>query len=417
LFQPGSAGAANRQARINKVSELRQREMIYTFYSFKGGVGRSMALSNVAEFLYSRGASVLIVDWDLEAPGLESFFFPPNDIRSFEARSRVGLIDYLDQYRRQYDAIRPKGTFQDAVAELRPVEKFLYPIHPAGPNNPNGGELWLFPAGWRASRKNTQENGIPFDDRFPKYAATVQDFGWSDFYTRYEGQAFFDWFRERLLAGPPAGSKLSEESPQRGFDVILIDSRTGVTEVGGVCTRQLADVVVSFCAPNYQNLSGAERMSESFAPEDLISARGGRSLEVVVIPARVDEAGETDAQNRFREQFEKSIKTPAALQESISSSWQLLLPYITKYAYQESLAIAAADSNQKLEQAYKRLASHLVLLAPSDSRNQRSAKGAAAKLHLVCGCRRGDHLGVEESSSWRRAYAGHGGSRISGRFA
>lgn len=50
--------------------------MIYTFYSFKGGVGRSMALSNVAEFLYSRGARVLMVDWDLEAPGLESFFFP-----------------------------------------------------------------------------------------------------------------------------------------------------------------------------------------------------------------------------------------------------------------------------------------------------------------------------------------------------
>lgn len=30
--------------------------MIYTFYSFKGGVGRSMALANVAEFLCSRGA-------------------------------------------------------------------------------------------------------------------------------------------------------------------------------------------------------------------------------------------------------------------------------------------------------------------------------------------------------------------------
>src|SRR5260370_4632282 len=49
--------------------------MIYTFYSFKGGVGRSMALANVAEWLYLQGLRVVMVDWDLEAPGLETFFF------------------------------------------------------------------------------------------------------------------------------------------------------------------------------------------------------------------------------------------------------------------------------------------------------------------------------------------------------
>ena len=48
--------------------------MICTFYSFKGGSGCSMALSNVAELLYRRGLNVLIVDFDLEAPGLEYFF-------------------------------------------------------------------------------------------------------------------------------------------------------------------------------------------------------------------------------------------------------------------------------------------------------------------------------------------------------
>ncbi|HYE71696.1 MAG TPA: P-loop NTPase, partial [Blastocatellia bacterium] len=46
--------------------------MIYTFYSYKGGVGRSMALANVAEWLYRQGLRVVIIDWDLEAPGLES---------------------------------------------------------------------------------------------------------------------------------------------------------------------------------------------------------------------------------------------------------------------------------------------------------------------------------------------------------
>ena len=47
---------------------------IVTFYAYKGGVGRSMALANVAVLLARRGLRVLAVDWDLEAPGLERYF-------------------------------------------------------------------------------------------------------------------------------------------------------------------------------------------------------------------------------------------------------------------------------------------------------------------------------------------------------
>ena len=44
-----------------------------TFYSFKGGVGRTMALVNVGAQLARMGRKVLLVDFDLEAPGLETF--------------------------------------------------------------------------------------------------------------------------------------------------------------------------------------------------------------------------------------------------------------------------------------------------------------------------------------------------------
>jgi cellulose biosynthesis protein BcsQ len=44
---------------------------ISTFYSFKGGVGRSLALANIATELVIRGKRVLIVDFDLEAPEYE----------------------------------------------------------------------------------------------------------------------------------------------------------------------------------------------------------------------------------------------------------------------------------------------------------------------------------------------------------
>ncbi len=43
---------------------------ITTFYSFKGGVGRSLLLANVGALLAQKAAPVLLWDLDLEAPGL-----------------------------------------------------------------------------------------------------------------------------------------------------------------------------------------------------------------------------------------------------------------------------------------------------------------------------------------------------------
>jgi MinD-like ATPase involved in chromosome partitioning or flagellar assembly len=45
------------------------RGKIVTFYSYKGGVGRTMAMANAGAFLAAAGKKVLLVDWDLEAPG------------------------------------------------------------------------------------------------------------------------------------------------------------------------------------------------------------------------------------------------------------------------------------------------------------------------------------------------------------
>ncbi|HCU92521.1 MAG TPA: hypothetical protein DHU96_07160, partial [Actinobacteria bacterium] len=47
---------------------------VVTFYSFKGGTGRTMALANVAWILAANGKRVLAADWDLESPGLHRFF-------------------------------------------------------------------------------------------------------------------------------------------------------------------------------------------------------------------------------------------------------------------------------------------------------------------------------------------------------
>jgi MinD-like ATPase involved in chromosome partitioning or flagellar assembly len=49
---------------------------IITFYSYKGGAGRTMALANAACLLAAAGNNVLVIDWDLEAPGLHRYLHP-----------------------------------------------------------------------------------------------------------------------------------------------------------------------------------------------------------------------------------------------------------------------------------------------------------------------------------------------------
>src|ERR1700704_1429645 len=69
---------------------------IFTFYSYKGGTGRSMALANVAWVLASSGKRVLAIDWDLEAPGLHRYFEPFLTDKGLERSS--GIIDFVRDF-------------------------------------------------------------------------------------------------------------------------------------------------------------------------------------------------------------------------------------------------------------------------------------------------------------------------------
>lgn len=70
---------------------------VCTFYSFKGGVGRSMAVANVASLLAKWGFSILIVDFDLEAPGIEHYFTKYSLQGS--PKQMAGLVDLVLAYR------------------------------------------------------------------------------------------------------------------------------------------------------------------------------------------------------------------------------------------------------------------------------------------------------------------------------
>jgi hypothetical protein len=182
------------------------------------------------------------------------------------------------------------------------------------------------------------------------YAAAVQSFDWADFYASYDGEAYFDWMRDEL---------------ETMADVVLIDSRTGVTEMGGVCTRHLADVVVSLCAPNRQNLQGLVDMLRSFRRTSLIAARG-RPLELMVVPTRIENS-EITLLNAFATEFTKRLDefTPETFRRSQRTFWELRVPYVPRYAYAEALVVGASDTSVDLERAYKALTAHMLMLAPA----------------------------------------------------
>lgn len=184
-----------------------------TFYSYKGGVGRSMALANVAAHLASIGRRVVMVDFDLEAPGLDSF-------EEFDvAPGTEGLVEYVCDY---LENGRPTAV-QDFVREVQPKKK------DDGKTRAErlDGKLWLMTSGAKNELYNKKRLSI----------------NWADLYERHSGAHFFENFKADI-----------EDTFKP--DYVLIDSRTGLTDVGGVCTLHLPDLVVLLFALNEQNLQG-----------------------------------------------------------------------------------------------------------------------------------------------------------------
>src|ERR1035438_2215790 len=82
------------------MSQEQAKATFITFYSFKGGVGRSMALINTAGILAGRrGFRVLVLDLDLEAPGLSYLNPELPDVSPAEAQPQLplqpGFVDLL----------------------------------------------------------------------------------------------------------------------------------------------------------------------------------------------------------------------------------------------------------------------------------------------------------------------------------
>jgi cellulose biosynthesis protein BcsQ len=309
--------------------------VIVTFYSYKGGVGRSMALANVADLLARSGLKVLLVDFDLEAPGLESFF----PIAHEQVRGHEGLLDLLLAFKFSMSTAASDSTERGAFRQL---DRFVTTVYPA---REDGGCIDLMPAGQRAS-----------EAQMSRYGEELRRFDWADFYFSWSGELFFEWFRK------VAGER---------YDVVLVDSRTGVTETGGVCTYQLADTVVALCAPNVQNVDGTEAMVRHFLSPAVRAARADRPLNLLVVPARVDQE-DAALRSTFQQRFEARFARfqPDELARHGLASWDLQVPYDPRYAFDEQVITDPSRGAERagLAAAYGRLLAGVALLAPEGSK-------------------------------------------------
>ncbi|MBS4097374.1 MAG: tetratricopeptide repeat protein [Sulfuricella sp.] len=192
------------------------------FYSYKGGVGRTLALANIARLLAAEeGKKVVVMDFDLEAPGLDHFdVFRPDG----EKRKNKKTYPHLDGFAEYVQSCRA-GNIPETLGGY---------FHPCQGMEGDKGKVYLMPAGRRGSAAHD----------------AILKLDWTKFYAQENGYKLMENLRGHIE---------DEIKP----DYVLMDARTGLSEMGGIATHQLADTVVLLFNLNRQNLEGTQRVHDS----------------------------------------------------------------------------------------------------------------------------------------------------------
>ena len=303
---------------------------VVTFYSYKGGTGRSLALSNVAWILASAGKRVLVMDWDLEAPGLHRYFKP--FLIDHELAGSDGLMDLIDNY--ATEAIRPPAEGEPLAPDwwkpLADFENYVLAVDFDG--FPPGGRIDLLPAGRQSDT----------------YAVKVSAFNWQNFYDRLGGGGFLE--EVRSLA-------------RQRYDYVLVDSRTGVSDTAGISTAQMPDSLVVCFTYNNQSIKGAAAVAASARATQAalslerarrLQARSDGSLEdtpapfrIFPIPMRVHD-GERDrleSRRGFARAVFGGLLDPQAIPNPSQYWSEVEVPHKLHYAYEEVLAPLMEDAH------------------------------------------------------------------------
>lgn len=195
-----------------KTVENHGKAKVVTFYSYKGGVGRTTALALTALQIAREGNKVVTIDLDLEAPGLSTLLGQEQGVDY----PRYGVADYLLECEK-YD-------------EYLDLDDYIYPVVSKNLLGMTGGELLVM------------------------QAADLSDHDYENYYTKlsrldFNGPVFMSGYN-------PINRLLENINRQYAPDYIFIDSRAGIHDIGGLALLNYSDEVVALFYGNEQNMLG-----------------------------------------------------------------------------------------------------------------------------------------------------------------
>jgi len=235
-----------------------------TFYSYKGGVGRTLALANIAKRLAEFNKKVCLIDFDLEAPGLHHKFKENIGSKGINR----GLVDYINYF-------NCNNSTPKLLADYITTINF----------------------------KNNKYKDIDFiaagNVYSDKYWKTLFSIDWvSMFYKKdSQGVALFVDLKERIK---------KELKP----DYLLIDSRTGISEISGITMSLMADEIVLFAAKNDENLQGIKQIIKTLAqPENTLSGKLPKLNFVLCRIPYYDKPEEKNIEQRAVNEVDRDLKT------------------------------------------------------------------------------------------------------------
>ncbi|MEH2275023.1 MAG: AAA family ATPase [Nostoc sp.] len=267
-----------------------------TFYSYKGGVGRTLAAANFAVYLAKLNLKTVMIDFDLEAPGIDAKF------AGLElAANQKGLLDYILDYQQQNSN---PATIEEISLQV-PIE------------SPKGiAPLWLIPAGQYLSEE---------------YYKKLNQLDWNLIFSeKLDGIAFFQQFIARIKKEFKA-------------DFLIIDSRTGITEIAGLCTQQLPDEVVMLSSLSSESIKVSKHIKQLIQQSALAKALK-KSIDVKVVVSRVPKPEDLD-----------SFKQRCCQLFEINETKLFFLFSYPSLEMEEFLAIAIPDSHKELVTNYVKL--------------------------------------------------------------
>lgn len=263
-----------------------------------------MALANVAVLLSRWGYKTLIVDWDLEAPGLEHFF--KNYLNLETVVENSGVVDLLESVPNSADEdSEPALDWRSLLVSIQIPESKI--------------PLYLLTAGNRG-------NG---------YFGKLRNFDIETFYSEKQGGQFIEQLRNEWKST---------------YDFVLIDSRTGITDIGGICTIQLPDVLVLLFTATDQGFEGVLNVARK-------ALQGRQKLPVdrlrllsIPIPTRFDTDKEFQTAQKWLTDFAEQLSEIYAdwLPKNIKARDFLettKLPYVAYFSFGEKLAVVEQGTN------------------------------------------------------------------------